>query len=184
MKDCDALRRAKESAALCQSPGSEDELWDVYDAAGQKTGQTHRRGDPLAPGEKHLCVHVWIQNTAGEYLITQRAPGKSMPGLWECTGGCALAGEDSLTAALREVREETGLVLDPGEAELLFCWTGEFFLCDVYHVRREFAPATLTLQPGETGAARAASLAEIRSLFAAGQFVPWDYLDRLPDREK
>ena len=30
-----ARRRAEESAALCQSPGCEDELWDVYDAAGR-----------------------------------------------------------------------------------------------------------------------------------------------------
>ena len=91
-----ARRRAEESAALCRSPGSEDELWDVYDAAGRKTGALHRRGDPLAPGEKHLCVHVWIQNAAGDCLITRRAEGKSMPGLWECTGGCALAGEDGV----------------------------------------------------------------------------------------
>ena len=175
-----ARRRARESAALCHSPGSEDELWDVYDAAGKKTGRLHRRGDPLAPGEKHLCVHVWIQNAAGEYLITQRAPGKSMPGLWECTGGCALAGEDSLHAALREVYEETGLRLDGKEAELLLRWTGEFFLCDVYLVRRAFDPERLRLQPGETSAARAADVFEIRALAASGQFVPWDYLNQLP----
>ncbi len=175
-----ARRRARESAALCQSPGSEDELWDVYDAAGKKTGALHRRGDPLAPGEKHLCVHVWIQNAAGEYLITQRAPGKSMPGLWECTGGCALAGEDGLAAALREVREETGIVLAPSEPERLFRWTGEFFLCDVFLVRRAFDPDALTLQPAETAAARTASLGEILALEAAGRFVPWDYLDQLP----
>ena len=121
-----------------------------------------------------------------EYLMLYRNKKKDDPneGKWIGVGGKFEPGETPDECMLREVREETGLVLDPGEAELLFCWTGEFFLCDVYHVRREFAPATLTLQPGETGAARAASLAEIRSLFAAGQFVPWDYLDRLPDREK
>ncbi len=176
-----ARRRAEESSALCQSPGSEDELWDLYDAAGRPTGAIHRRGDPLSPGERHLCVHVWIRNEAGEYLITKRDERKSLGGLWECTGGCVLAGEDSLGAALREVREETGLLLRPEEAEYLFRWTGEFFLCDVYLVRREFEPTALTLQPGETGAARAAFLTEIRAMAAAGAFVPWDYLDRLPE---
>ena len=182
MEEQAAMRRAAESAALCQSPGCEDELWDVYDEAGEKTGALHRRGDPLAPGEKHLCVHIWILNAAGAYLITRRAEGKSMPGLWECTGGCALAGEDGLTAALREVREETGLLLDPGEPELLLRWTGEFFLCDVFLVRREFDPAALTLQPGETSAARSAGKAEILALRANGRFVPWAYLDKLPER--
>ena len=35
---------------------SPDELWDVYDANHRLTGRTHRRGDPLAPGEYHLVV--------------------------------------------------------------------------------------------------------------------------------
>ena len=176
-----ARKRAEDSAALCRSPGCEDELWDVYDDAGRKTGALHRRGDPLAPGEKHLCVHVWIRDPAGDYLITRRAPGKSLPGLWECTGGCALAGEDGLTAALREVREETGLALDPADGELLLRWTGEFFLCDVFLFRRRIDPAALTLQPAETEAARLAPLREIRALQKAGQFVPWDYIDTLPE---
>ena len=173
------MRRARESAALCYSPGSEDELWDVYDADGRRTGALHRRGDPLGPGEKHLCVHVWVQNRAGDYLITRRSAGKSMPGLWECTGGCALAGEDSLSAALRELREETGLVPAPESGTLLFRWTGEFFLCDVFRFRCEPDVERLTLQPSEICGARMASPAEILALSAAGHFVPWDYLQAL-----
>ena len=177
--DEQALRRAAASAALCRSPGSEDELWDVYDTAGCKTGRTHRRGDPLRPGERHLCVHVWVQNASGDYLITRRSPCKSMPGLWECTGGCVVAGEESLTAALREVREETGLVLDPERAELLLCWEGEFFLCDVYRFRQEFSMEQLHLQPEETDGAQLCDAEAIRALAASGQFVDLPYLERV-----
>ena len=177
--DEQALRRAAASAALCRSPGSEDELWDVYDMAGCKTGRTHRRGDPLRPGERHLCVHVWVQNTAGEYLITRRSVRKSMPGLWECTGGCVVAGEESLPAALREVREETGLVLDPARAELLLCWEGEFFLCDVYRFRQEFSMEQLHLQSEETDGAQLCDAEAIRALAASGQFVDLPYLERV-----
>ena len=175
--DQDALRRAAASAALCQSPGSEDELWDIYDMAGNKTGRTHRRAEALQPGDRHLCVHVWVQNAAGDYLITRRSARKSMAGLWECTGGCVVAGEESLNAALREVREETGLVLDPERAELLLCWEGEFFLCDVYRFRQEFSPEQLHLQPEETDGARLCSAEEIRALAASGQFVKLPYLE-------
>lgn len=179
MEDRDALARAARSASFCASPGSEDELWDVYDMEGRKTGRTHRRGEPLQPGDRHLCVHVWVQNAAGEYLITKRNARKSMGGLWECTGGCVTAGEESLPAALREVKEETGLKLDPARAELLLCWEGEFFLCDVYRFRQDFTLSALTLQEGETDEARAADEAAIRTMSAAGEFVPLPYLERV-----
>ena len=37
---------------------------------------------------------------------------------WETTGGSALAGDDSLTAALRETKEELGIDLDPQKGVL------------------------------------------------------------------
>ncbi len=179
MEDFDALRRASASASFCASPGSEDELWDVYDGAGNKTGRLHRRGEPLRPGERHLCVHIWVRRPSGEFLITRRSARKSMAGLWECTGGCVVAGEDSLSAALREVREETGLRLDPENGELLLCWEGEFFLCDVYRFRQDFSLAEIVLQPGETDGAMLADAAEIRTLAEAGRFVDLPYLERV-----
>ena len=70
-----------------------DELWDLLDEDGNPTGKTHRRGDPLAPGERHLSVSVWMRNSRGEFLLTQRAANKGYPHLWECTGGAAVAGD-------------------------------------------------------------------------------------------
>lgn len=156
-----------------------DELWDIYDAAGSRTGRLQHRGDPLAPGDCHLCVHVWIQGADGRYLLTRRAPEKSGAGLWEITGGSALAGEDSLTAALREVKEETGLTLDPGRGELLFRFSGEHYHCDVWHFRQELRLADVVLQPGETCDAQLADAATIRGLNAAGQFLDFEDLERV-----
>lgn len=73
---------------------------------GQKTGRRHERGKPMPKGEYSLSMSVWILHRQGELLISKRAPGKKRPGVWETTGGCAIAGESSL-AALREVREES-----------------------------------------------------------------------------
>ncbi len=156
-----------------------EELWDVYDAAGRRTGHSHRRGDALCPGEYHLCVHVWMRNSRGEYLLTKRAPEKSLAGLWETTGGSALFGEDSLTAALREVREETGLQLDPAGAERLFRFGGEHYFCDVWLFRLEFRPEEVVLQPGETCDVRAADAQTVRRLAAEGRFFAFDYLETL-----
>ena len=156
-----------------------DELWDVYDAAGNKTGRVHRRGDPLTGEDCHLCVHVWVQSAQGLYLLTRRAPEKSGAGLWECTGGSALCGEDSLTAALREVKEETGLVLDPEKGEFLFRFSGGHYHCDVWRFRQDFTLEDVVLQPGETCEAQLAGAETIRQLNAEGKFLDFEDLDRV-----
>jgi len=57
-----------------QSSG--DEIWDVFDSKRNHKGRTHRRADPLQKGDFHLVVHVWLQNSIGEFLISQRALNK------------------------------------------------------------------------------------------------------------
>ena len=96
------------------------ELWDLYDENRVPLGRTHPRGEPVPEGTYHLAVIVVILNPKGEVLLTRRAKEKAVcPGWWENTGGAALAGETSLQAILRELREETGLAPDPQELTLL-----------------------------------------------------------------
>lgn len=89
------------------------EEWDLYDAQGSRTGQKIKRGEPIPPGSYHRVVSVWLVNGKTEVLLSQRHPEKSYPLLWECTGGCVIAGETSLEGAVREVREELGICLEP-----------------------------------------------------------------------
>ena len=97
------------------------ELWDLYTEDRKLTGLTHVRGEEIPKGYYHLTVHVWLRNSKGEYLISQRAASRpTFPLMWETVGGAVLAGEDSLTAAIREVKEEVGLDLFPASGRLLF----------------------------------------------------------------
>ena len=154
------------------------EQWDVYDFQRQKTGCVHRRGEPMRADEYHLVVQVWIRNRHGQWLISQRAPGKSEPLKWEPTGGSVLAGEDSLTGALREALEELGVRLDPRRGTLFCsarreqpCWANPGFL-DVWVFEHDCAISDLCLQREETVDAVWASEAEIRTMIADGRFVP------------
>jgi 8-oxo-dGTP diphosphatase len=53
-----------------------------------------------------------IKNPEGKYLFLHRAADvKRWPGLWDLSGGAAEAGEDLEAALRREIREETGLVV-------------------------------------------------------------------------
>lgn len=95
------------------------EYWDLYDKSKNKIGKTVRRGDKLANDEFHLVVNVWIINDEGKFLITQRSSAKAHPLMWECTGGSALKGEESLDAAIREVKEEIGIDVDKSKAHFI-----------------------------------------------------------------
>ena len=53
-----------------------------------------------------------------EILLIRRAAGRPYPGLWQCVTGRLEAGERITQAALREVREETGLA--PEDLEAVF----------------------------------------------------------------
>jgi len=94
------------------------ELWDIYDKNGNKTTETTIRGEKLKPGNYHLVVHVWIINDKGNYLIQKRAEHLDLfPGIWAATGGSAISGEDSQTAAIRELHEELGIKANPKRME-------------------------------------------------------------------
>ncbi|HYN69567.1 MAG TPA: NUDIX domain-containing protein [Candidatus Eisenbacteria bacterium] len=64
-------------------------------------------------------VDCWIYRvpqTGPEILLIRRAPGRILPGLWQCVSGSLEAGERVALGALREVQEETGFGPDAIEA--------------------------------------------------------------------
>jgi 8-oxo-dGTP pyrophosphatase MutT (NUDIX family) len=51
-----------------------------------------------------------------EILLLRRAPGRILPGLWQCVSGSLEDGDRVAVGALRELREETGFGPDEIEA--------------------------------------------------------------------
>lgn len=155
---------------------SPDELWDVYDKNRNLTGRTHRRGDLMANGDYHLVVHVWIQKPNGEFLLTKRTPNKGFPNMWECSGGSALAGDDSLTAAMREVEEETGLVVLPENGKCVMSYKRHNSFVDIWLFKQDFDVNAVVFQEGETWDAMCASKDQILQMKEDGLLVPFSYL--------
>lgn len=58
-----------------------------------------------------LCVDMLLHNSKGEYLLVKRA-NEPLKGQWWVIGGRVLKGETLRQAAIRKVKEETGLVVD------------------------------------------------------------------------
>lgn len=151
------------------------ELWDLYDIDRIKTGEVHVRGERIPAGRYHMVVHVVIFNSRGEMLIQQRQLFKEgWPNMWDVTvGGSAVTGDDSRTAAQREVQEEIGLALDlAGELPKLTIP----FDCgfdDIYTVVQDVDLSALTLQESEVQAVRWAEEGEIQRMIADGSFIPY-----------
>ena len=145
------------------------ELNDIYDKDRNLTGRVHRRGTPWKKGEYGLVVCVWVYDGRGNILLTRRAPEKSFAGTWENSGGAAQAGEDSLQAITRELREETGIGAEAGEFELLSTGRDRNCFYDFYCLKREIPLEQITLQPGETDAVQWASFEKVRQMIRDGQ---------------
>ena len=96
------------------------EIWDLYNENRELLGKDHIRGEQLPIDGYHLVVHVWIRNSKGEYLISQRSANRpTHPLMWECVDGSVVKGEDSLQGALREVKEEVGIDLLPEKGQVV-----------------------------------------------------------------
>lgn len=132
------------------------EYLDIRTRDGRLAGRFVPRGTKLKKGEYFLAVAVVVR--AGEkWLVTQRAPGKTAPLLWEFPGGGVQAGEKSEEAARRELQEETGLCPPPAA----FCRKGRLafpeknMLMDIYEVQVPgLVPGALCLQAEEVCDAR------------------------------
>ena len=91
------------------------ELWDAYNSNFEKIeGMTlvREEQDKIPAGVYHLVCEVLVKHVDGNYLLMKRDPSKPLyPNMWEATaGGSALQGESAVEGALRELREETGII--------------------------------------------------------------------------
>lgn len=90
-----------------------EELLDVLDENGIKTGEILSRNEVHKRGLWHRIIVVAIINEKNEILMQQRSHNKDKnPDMWDISvTGHLSAGQDSLTAATREISEEVSVSL-------------------------------------------------------------------------
>ena len=150
------------------------EKWDLYTKYREKTGREQVRGKTIPEGFYHLVVHIWIRNRKGEYLISQRSADRPTFALmWECVGGSVLLGESSMDGALREVKEEVGLDLDPEAGKILFKKVRCCFqdILDVWLFEYDGELHLENATTAEVSDCRWMTVSEIRKLYEENQLV-------------
>lgn len=150
------------------------EKWDLYNAKREKTGLTIQRGEPISKGLYHLVVSAWIVNRHGQYLLSQRHPQKQYPLCWECTGGSVLSGENSLQGAVREVKEELGIMLSPEHGKLIYQAKRDIMqdFYDVWLFHADFSIEKMILQKTEVVAVQWVSPDKLLDMFRMKQLHP------------
>ncbi len=143
------------------------ELWDLYDIDRNPLGRTHQRGTPGVRGEYHVVVSIWTVDSQNRVLLTLRDSAKeSFPDHWENTGGSVLSGESSISAAVRELEEETGILAREDELVLVGSEITRDSFVDHYLLRRDLSLGDVRLQPGETADAKWVTLDELDAMIA------------------
>ncbi len=133
------------------------EIWDGYNSDRTLAGRDIIRGEQPPADLYHLVADVIVQHTDGTFLVMQRDPAKKLGGgMWEIgAGGSVLKGESAYDGAIRELREETGVIADKlilirEMTEERHPITGYNSHYSVYLCRTDMDKSSVTLQQGET----------------------------------
>lgn len=126
------------------------EIWDAYKQDGTPAGCDLIRGKAIPNGLFHLVSEIIVKHKDGMYLLMQRDWKKpNFPGLYEATaGGSALKGEEPYDAAVRELKEETGI--DAEELMQIYKYTSKDTIYYGYICETACDKESITLQMGET----------------------------------
>lgn len=103
------------------------EYFDVLDEKGNQIGVTKPRTQVHKDGDWHRAVHIWLINSKDELLIQKRSQTKdSYPNMWDISiAGHLLAGQDEISAAIREIQEELGLSFTKKYFQHLFTYKSQ-----------------------------------------------------------
>ena len=104
-----------------QDNETDTEKLDVLDENGNLTGKTKDRKLVHRDGDWHKAVHIWIVNDNNEILLQRRVAWKdSNPNMLDISSaGHVVAGDSSLSAAVRELQEELGLKVNPEDLQFV-----------------------------------------------------------------
>ena len=142
------------------------EIWDAYDEKFNKIdGVSLIRDKKIPDGYFHLVCEIIVRHADGTYLIMQRDKRKHLGGMWEATaGGSALQGEDPMTCAIRELREETGIVSSNLKEIGRVIHHGHKSYYVDYLCNTDVEKSSITLQDGETSDYRWVEAEELRNM--------------------
>lgn len=147
-----------------------DERIDIYDQDNNKLGSA-MKSEAHAKGLWHHTVHIWMYTPTGKVLLQLRAKDKDLyPNCWDISvAGHVHAGETESEAALREIKEEIGIDIEPTSLEFIRVRSQKNIYKDIIHNEFTYVylyplhtdPNKLTIQREELERVKVIGLAEL-----------------------
>lgn len=98
----------------------EKEYLDIFNEKGSKIGKA-KRSVVHKKGLWHKAVHIWFINDKNELLIQRRSSKIRHPNQWDISAAGHISfGDDSITTAPKETKEELGINIQKKDIKKLF----------------------------------------------------------------
>lgn len=148
------------------------ELWDAYKIDYSLAGCDLVRGQTIPRGLYHIVSEILVQHQDGSFLLMQRDFQKEgYPGMFEASaGGSVLKGENPYNAAIRELKEETGI--EAKSLRELSTSVSEDTVHITYLCLTDINKSSIKLQKGESIAYKWISKDELLSFMQSNESIP------------
>ena len=159
-----------------------EELIDVLDEFGNKTGIIKTKSEIKRDGDYHRAISVLILN--GDKILLQKRCSKKKiyPNLWSIfVKGHVKSGENSIEASIREIKEEVGLTINEKQLKYLYTIKEEKkndnyienIFNDIYLLKKRFNLKDITIQEEEVSEVKLMNVNEVLNLIKNSKdFVP------------
>ncbi len=154
-------------------------LIDVLDESGLRTGEVLSRTEVHALGKPHRVIHLYLFNQDNMIVLQKRSQTVDhYPGAFTISVLAHVdAGESSMAAARREIREELGLNPDTFQIDFMFSYRRDAILSETY-IDRHFNDVYIA-----KGVFSFAEISIDRAEVDAVELVPFDaFIDLVVDR--
>ena len=97
------------------------EYIDLFDDNNNPLEKSKEKTQAHKEGDFHRTAHIWIINENKELLLQKRSANKkSHPNCWDISGaGHIRTGEDVLDGAIRELKEELGVIAKKNDLQFI-----------------------------------------------------------------
>lgn len=163
-----------------------EELIDVLDENGNRTGQILTRAEVHKKGLCHRIVVIAIIDMRGNILMQQRSKSKAEnPGKWDVSvAGHVSSGQKSAEAAIRETLEEVGIKVNEKELKYILTYKKEENvdkeyidnqIYDCYIVKKEKIELNdIKIQESEVEQVKLCNLNQFNEIIESGNIIKRD----------